>query len=1043
MGAKVLNTSGTLSEERIMRAIKKTKRGQLRHISLNFKSAVGKAALLALVLGLLATVLSQGAFAQTGGMTALFSDDFEDGTADDWELETGWGIELENGNHVLSGKGHSWARPVRSEGGGTITSFETRIKRLKGGIHLNFRLGPKGTRYFVGVNEDRLYLNKSILKDPVPTEGDPFEHPELIGVRLRLDPAWHTIKVTGNGNNLKVYIDGQLMIDYTDEENPHLSGSVAFETLPDSHFYFDDVVVMGEAPPEPPPGYVWKKLGGPLGGLGYDIRMRPDNLDIMYVTDAWAGVHKSTDGGLTWVSMNEGIDARTGPSGDAIPVFCLTIDPNNYDIIWIGTQNVRGIYRSADGGRTWEKRVNGVVEDSGLTFRGFTVEPGNSDVVYAAGEISSFNWAGREMWGREFDRTKGVVYKSSDAGRNWRAIWRGDNLARYVWIDPSNVNTIYVSTGIFDREAANSDPMTNTPGGVGILKSTDGGETWFQVNNGLNNLYLGTLFMHPDNPQILLAGAGNNAYPEGGGIYLTTDGGAQWKHVGGRHITSVEFAAGDSRRAYAGGDSEFYRSDDGGRTWQSYKRAGEGWGPEGIRPGFPIDFQVNPRDSMRIFVNNYGGGNFLSQDGGQTWVSASTGYTGADLTDLAVDPSNPAIVYANGRSGPFVSTDGGATWRGLNTVGVAEGARVVVDPDNPNHILMSSAHWGETYESIDGGLSWKQSTNYGKELENLPWPDVNQKFQGMQAITFAPSTPEKVYGGFGVWRCATDADEQFRNTSPIVSILTSEDGGRTWTRHQGTALDGLTVTEIVVHPLNADIAWAATVGGGVFHTSDGGATWESASNGLVDKRVMDLAIGTDNPDVLYAGTAKNGVFKTEDGGATWQSVSAGMNPNEPIGALVVNPVQPNIVYAGSWSSGVFLSTDAGASWQLINDGLSTRSVRALAISSDGKVLYAGTRGEGVFRLGELPPEAVSVPTTPPPTTQPPVITTPPATEAPPTTQAPAITTPPTTQLPVTKEPTPATEKTGSILPYLGGGLLLLVLIGWGFWRWHYRRKIVK
>jgi hypothetical protein len=159
--------------------------------------------------------------------------------------------------------------------------------------------------------------------------------------------------------------------------------------------------------------------------------------------------------------------------------------------------------------------------------------------------------------------------------------------------------------------------------------------------------------------------------------------------------------------------------------------------------------------------------------------------------------------------------------------------------------------------------------------------------------------------------------------------------------------------------MNADIAWAATVGGGVFRTSDGSDTWESASNGMPARNIMDLAINPDNPDVLYAGTAMGGVFKTEDGGASWSQASGGMNPNEPIGALVINPVQPDIVYAGSWSSGVFLSTNGGDSWQLINDGLSTRSVRAMAISSDGEVVYAATRGEGVFRLGEVSPEALA------------------------------------------------------------------------------------
>jgi len=223
----------------------------------------------------------------------------------------------------------------------------------------------------------------------------------------------------------------------------------------------------------------------------------------------------------------------------------------------------------------------------------------------------------------------------------------------------------------------------------------------------------------------------------------------------------------------------------------------------------------------------------------------------------------------------------------------------------------------------------------------------------MQAITFAPSNPDKVYGGFGVWRCATDADERLCDTPSLVSILTSEDNGRTWTRHEETAVDGLTVTEVIVHPMDADIAWASTAGGGVFHTSDGGTNWESTSNGLRSNMVMDLALDPENPDILYAATVSNGVFKSQDSGTTWIASSGGMDPNEPIGAVVVDPVRTSVVYAGSWSSGVYLSQDGGVTWRRINQGLRTRSVRALAISVDGETLYAATRGEGVFRLSTL------------------------------------------------------------------------------------------
>ena len=207
---------------------------------------------------------------------------------------------------------------------------------------------------------------------------------------------------------------------------------------------------------ELPQSLVWTKLGGPHGGIGYDIRMRPGNPDIMYVTDSWAGLHKSIDGGRTWFPANDGIDARIGPSGDAIPVFSVTIDPHNPDILWCGLSGQRGIYKSTDAGETWSLKVTGIVEQ-GITFRGFTVDPRNSDIVYAAGEISSGAWAGEGLNGAVFDRTMGKVYRTVDGGESWTSIWSGDNLARYVWIDPRDSDVIYISTGIFDRESANTD----------------------------------------------------------------------------------------------------------------------------------------------------------------------------------------------------------------------------------------------------------------------------------------------------------------------------------------------------------------------------------------------------------------------------------------------------------------------------------------------------------------------------------------------------------------------------------------------------------
>jgi photosystem II stability/assembly factor-like uncharacterized protein len=361
------------------------------------------------------------------------------------------------------------------------------------------------------------------------------------------------------------------MADYNDEINPIRTGAISIETLNDKNHpkektevYFDDIYVKGTRSLQKTP---WVKMGGPIGGLGYDVRIDPRNKMVMFVTDDPSGVQKSTDGGKTWKSENTGITIRTGVSDDEIPCFCLSIDPNNPDIVWTGMLGMKGIFKSVDGGKTWLKRDNGIEETDNITFRGFAVRPGNSDIVLAAGEITT------GVLGEEFDKTKGVIYRTEDGGKHWEKVWAGDNLARVLIFNYKNPDIVYCSTGIFDREAWNKI-------GVGVLKSTDGGKTWFQINNGLDNLFIGFLEMHPRNPDILFAGAGNNVegyHGHWGGVYKTIDGGEHWKKVlANDNICAVVISHSNPDVVYAGSELAFYRSDDGGETWQKFYKPAEG-----------------------------------------------------------------------------------------------------------------------------------------------------------------------------------------------------------------------------------------------------------------------------------------------------------------------------------------------------------------------------------------------------------------------------------------------------------------------------------
>jgi photosystem II stability/assembly factor-like uncharacterized protein len=703
----------------------------------------------------------------------------------------------------------------------------------------------------------------------------------------------------------------------------------------------------------------WVRLGGPPGGLGYDIRYNFDEPNIWYVTDANAGVFISTDDGLTWQQSNTGINTAGGASGDAVPIFSLTVDPHDPSIIWAGTDMSGQIYKSTDGGATWEEKDQGVIQafEILLSFRGFTVDPRTSDTVYAMGELQR---PGNNVWGLGVG---GVVYKTTNGGDSWTRIWYGPipaSLARYMWINPENPEILYVSTGIFDRGAVGeTDPDTNADpfGGLGILKSTDGGQTWNSVGkeNGLDFLYVGTLYMHPDDPDVLLAGTGHvvselalQSWLEAGhtpmGVYRTTDGGETWTQVleapretMGEVFSSVEMCPSDPSIVYAGTDSSVYRSEDGGLTWRKLTGGPGGWGPPGVRAGWPIDMQCDPQDTDRVFANNYSGGNFLSEDGGVTWVNASDGYSGAQIIQVAVDPYNPARVFAGGRSGGWVSEDGGLTWGGIHNPGEmkalagGEVAGVAVDPSQPNHILIGSGEYILEWVPEEG--RWQPhfyEFHYGGETS---------------VIAFAPSDASTVYAASANHNTMVHAESYEAG----FGVLRSRDGGTTWTPITGEEFAQAMVTDLAIDPRDAGMLYVATYEG-LFATSDYGDHWTEVQVQPGDVPVRSVGVDPTDPDHMLAGIPGRGLFRSQDGGVTWGQVSAGLEPNGNHRDILYDPAHPGVVYTSDIVSGIYRSDDAGETWQKLDAGLTNRAATGLSLSQDGLHLYAGTSGGGVFRL---------------------------------------------------------------------------------------------
>jgi len=692
-----------------------------------------------------------------------------------------------------------------------------------------------------------------------------------------------------------------------------------------------------DEPASPLSDYTWIFTGGPRGGIGYDIRIHPQNYDVIWVTDAFAGAHQSIDGGQTWRQRSEGIDARVGMSGDAIPVFSLTIDPNNSDIIWAGAQGVRGVYKSVDGGMTWMRKDHGIVDRPNMEFRGFTVDPSDSNIVYCGGNYIANHTTNDQ---------RGFIYKTIDGGESWTLLLEPKALVRWIIVDPSDTNIIYASTGIFDRFAIEPE---------GVLKSYDGGQNWEPINNGFTSLSVGALAMHPTDPLTLIAGTGKSDHfkdePQEiyGGVFLTHDGGQTWRQVDpirasgdiSTRFSAVAFAPSDPNIVYADGGNLFLRSIDGGENWEIFDVGPSLAGGFLENRGTPIALTVHPINPNYLFMNAYDGGVFISEDGGKTWQDSSEGYSGAQVWGIAIDPENPAYVFSASKNGVHVSFDAGNTWHGRITEGwINNISAVAIDSNNGTNTLIGREIDARVWLSNDGGFTW--NLVLGPLGEDTPTGR-----RTIYDIEFAPSSTKIIYTVTGIGSLTVSPPKGTMGPG----VFKSMDGGQTWQEiNQGLENTTLNIFDVAIHPKDPDIVYIGTLDHGVYKTANGGESWSRMSSGLWAKEIRAVAIDPQNTEVVYAGAERGGMWKSQDEGASWAQISSGLPPEASVRSIVIDPMNPGTLYIADQFSGVFRSKDGGANWESLNSGLAMRSVHDLAISTDGRHLYAATDGMGVFRM---------------------------------------------------------------------------------------------
>ncbi len=402
---------------------------------------------------------------------------------------------------------------------------------------------------------------------------------------------------------------------------------------------------------------------------------------------------------------------------------------------------------------------------------------------------------------------------------------------------------------------------------------------------------------------------------------------------------SVAVSRSNPNIVYAAKEEAVFRSEDLGETWERL-----GFNAPGYRMGIPIGLEVDPINPAIVYLNSYEGGVYRSEDGGQSWQSANKGYTGAQVSDIALDPQDPHRFYVAALLGVFKSLDEGASYLGMNrNDNTFEFARSITAGPHDWQTAFTGNQWsGQVSKSNNGGRTWVELGALSPQVAALRRLDIQL---GITSIVISPDDPKTIYVTTVTGR-ENDPSEVEQHEG--LGIFKSTDGGQSW-QSINDGLPSNQVFTLIMDSHNPQVLYAGTFKG-LARTTDSGEHWEALRTGLSGQGVRALTIDPQNPAIIYVGLEGAGVFKTMDRGDHWQWASLGMDPQANIRAIAVHPVNSAWVFAADWHTGVYYSENGGQTWTRINQGLRTRAVNKLAIAQDGSVLYAGTEGEGVFRL---------------------------------------------------------------------------------------------
>ncbi len=693
-----------------------------------------------------------------------------------------------------------------------------------------------------------------------------------------------------------------------------------------------------------------------MSGRIADIAVHPENKNIWYVAVGSGGVWKTENRGTTWTSIFDGQSSYS--------IGCVTIDPRNPNRVWVGTgENVGGrhvgygdgIYRSQDGGQTWENL--GLAETEHISK--IMIDPRDSKVIFVAAQ--------GPLWSPGGERG---LYQSSDDGKTWTKIlgageWTG---VTDIAMDPRDPDLLYAATWQHQRSVAAY--MGGGPES-GIHKSTDGGKTWRRLAKGLPEGDMGKigLAISPQQPDVVYAVI--ELEQRTGGFFRSADRGESWEKMSnavgratGPHYYN-ELAASPHvfDRVYLL-DLRIQVTDDGGRHFRDMKEEAKHSDNHAL---------VFDADDPNYLLTGTDGGLYESFDLEQNWRFVAN-LPVTQFYKIAVDDDLPFYNIYGGTQDN--STQGGPS-RTDNKNGIrnedwkltlfADGHQPAVEPGNPD-IVYSEWQQGNLvrYDRTTGEQTYIQpQPEPGEDAERFNWDSP---------ILVSPHSPTRLfYGSQRVWK-SEDRGDSWEAISPDLTRhenrLLLPLMGRRWSWNSGWDLDAMsyynTITSLAQSPLEADLIYAGTDDGLLQVTEDGGKTWRPIEVGDLPGVPATAFINDVKADLYDADTVylaldnhKNGdfapyLYRSTNRGRTWKSIAGDLPDRHLVWRIVQDHVSSKLFFAGT-EFGVFFTRDGGEKWIRLEGDAPTIPFRDLAIQRRENDLVCASFGRSLYVLDDYTP----------------------------------------------------------------------------------------